>query len=155
MNVEDTNSIVAIDSKTLKVAATWKLEGADEPSGLALDAAGHRLFAGCGGNNVMAVVDTQTGKTLATLPIGKAWTDAVFDPGTKCAFASCGDGTLTVIKETAPGKFEVIQTVKTLAGARTVAVDTSTHAVYLPTAEMNPPKAGEKPALPSPIRSCS
>ena len=65
----------------------------------------------------MAVLDTETGKTLATPPIGKGVDACAFDPGSGEAFASCGDGTLTVVKETSPGKFEVVQTVKTRPGA--------------------------------------
>jgi DNA-binding beta-propeller fold protein YncE len=141
VNLEDKSSIAAIDSKAMKVIATWKIEGGEEPSGLALDAARHRLFAGCG-NQVMAVVDSESGKTLGTVPIGKNVDFCAFDPGTGEAFASCGDSTLTVVKETAPGKFDVVQTVRTPAGARTMGLDPMTHTLYLPTAEFEKPAGG-------------
>jgi DNA-binding beta-propeller fold protein YncE len=142
VNLEDKSSIAAIDTKTMKVIATWKIEGGEEPSGLALDAAHHRLFSGCGGNQVMAVLDAETGKTLGTLPIGKNVDFCTFDPGTGEAFASCGDGTLTVAKETAAGKFEAVQVVRTPQGARTMGLDPTTHTLYLPTAEFEKPAGG-------------
>ena len=134
VNLEDKNSVVQIDSAALKVAAVWKIEGGESPSGLAIDPAHHHLFAGCD-NHVMAIVDTETGKTLGTAPIGDGVDACGFDPGTGEAFASCGDGTLAVIKETSPGKFEAVQSVQTAKGARTLALDPLTHTLYLPTAE--------------------
>lgn len=141
VNLEDKSSISEIDSSSLKVIATWKIEGGESPSGLAIDPANHHLFAGCD-NKVMAIVDTQSGKTLATVPIGQGVDACGFDPGTGEAFASCGDGTLTVVKETSSGKFEVEQTVETKRGARTMALDASTHTIYLPTAEFMEGAAG-------------
>jgi YVTN family beta-propeller protein len=141
VNIEDTNSISEIDSASMKVLATWKIQGGEGPSGLAIDPAHHLLFAGCD-NKVMAVVDSQSGKTLGTVPIGEGVDACGFDPGTGEAFASCGDGTLTVVKETSPGKFGVEQTVQTRRGARTLALDPSTHTLYLPTAEMAEGNAG-------------
>ncbi|MDB5289349.1 MAG: hypothetical protein JWL69_590 [Phycisphaerales bacterium] len=142
VNLEGKSSVVEIDTKAMKVTNTWKIEGGDGPSGLALDAAHHRLYIGCD-NEVMAVMDCQTGKTLATIPIGKDVDACGFDPGTGEAFASC-DGALTVARETAPGKFESVQTVTTRSGARTLALDPTTHTIYLPSAEMEEPKPGEK-----------
>lgn len=144
VNLEDKNSVVQIDPAAGKVLATWKIEGGEEPSGLAIDAAHHRLFAGCGGNDVMAVIDTESGKTLGTAPIGKGVDACGFDPATGEAFASCGDGTVTVVKETSPGKFAVAQTVPTRKGARTMALDEATHTLYLPTAEFEAAEAGAR-----------
>jgi DNA-binding beta-propeller fold protein YncE len=144
INLENKSEVAVIDTKDWKVTDHWKIEGGEEPSGLALDAEHHRLFAGCGGNNVMAILDTQSGKTLATLPIGKGVDGCGFDPGTGEAFASCGDGTLTVIKETSTGKFEVTQKVETRRGARTMCVDPTTHTIFLPTAEFPPQQPNEK-----------
>ena len=93
----------------------------------------------------MAIIDTETGKTIATVPIGNGVDACAFDPGTGEAFASCGDSTVTMVKETSPGKFEGT-TIKTLPAARTMTVDSSTHTLYLPTAEMQAPStqpAGE------------
>jgi DNA-binding beta-propeller fold protein YncE len=149
VNLEGKSSVVEIDTNAMKVANTWKIEGGDGPSGMAIDVAHHRLFCGCD-NEIMAVVDTQTGKTLATVPIGKGVDACGFDPGTGEAFASCGDGTLTVIRETSPGKFEVVQTVKTRPSARTMALDLTTHTIYLPASELEELKPGEKRAASKP-----
>lgn len=143
VNLEDKNAIAQIDAASMKVLATWPIEGGEGPSGLAIDPANHHLFAGCD-NHVMAIVDTQTGKTLGTVPIGEGVDACGFDPGTGEAFASCGDGTLTVVKEASAGKFEVEQTVHTRQGARTMALDPSTHTIYLPTAEF-PEGGGRRP----------
>lgn len=143
VNLEDKSSVAVIDTNVWKVLDVWKIEGGDGPSGLAIDAANGRLFAGCG-NQVMAVLDTHTGKTLATLPIGNGVDACGFDAESHEAFASCGDGTLTVAKETAPGKFEVVQKVQTRRGARTMTLDPTTHTVYLPTAEFDQPAPGQR-----------
>jgi len=143
VNIEDKNEIQEIDTQSLTVTNTWKIDG-EGPSGLAIDIAGHHLFAGC--DNKMVIVDYTTGKTIATPPIGDGVDACAFDPGTSEAFASCGDGTLAVIKETTPGKFETVQTVTTKTGARTMALDASTHTIYLSTAEYLPKAEGEKRA---------
>jgi DNA-binding beta-propeller fold protein YncE len=141
VNIEDKNEIQDIDTKSMTVVNTWQIDG-DSPSGLAIDIAKHHLFAGCDGK--MIVVDTTTGKTIGTPPIGDGVDACAFDPATAEAFASCGDGTLSVIKETAPGKFETVQTVQTKPGARTMALDATTHTLYLSSAELLPKKQGEK-----------
>ncbi len=138
VNIEDKSEIAVIDAKTLAVTARWALPGCKDPSGLAIDAKGGRLYSGCG-NKVAAVVSTADGKLLATVPTGGG-TDAVaFDPERGLAFVSNGEGTLTVIRETAPGVFSAIQSVPTERGARTVALDAATHRLYLPTAKFGPP----------------
>lgn len=142
VNLEDKSSVVQIDSASMKVTATWKIDGGEGPSGLAIDPAHHHLFSGCD-NKVMAIIDTESGKTLGTVPIGEGVDACGFDPGTGEAFASCGDGTLTVVKEAEGGKFEVEQTVQTRRGARTMALDPSTHTIYLPTAELM--ESGRRP----------
>jgi len=149
VNLEDKSSIAVLDIAAMKVSAVWKIEGGEEPSGLAIDVANHRLYSGCH-NQVMAVIDTETGKTLATVAIGKGVDACAFDPSTGEAFASCGDGTLTVAKETSSGKFEVVQVVQTRPGARTMALDPTTHTIYLPTAEF-PKAAPAKGSRPVPV----
>jgi DNA-binding beta-propeller fold protein YncE len=143
VNIEDKNEIEEIDTKSLTIANTWKIDG-EGPSGLAIDIANHHLFAGC--DKKMIVVDYTTGKTIATPPIGDGVDACAFDPGTSEAFASCGDGTLAVIKETTPGTFETVQTVTTKPGSRTMALDASTHTIYLDTAEFMEKTADEKRA---------
>jgi DNA-binding beta-propeller fold protein YncE len=137
VNIEDKSELVQLDSKKLTVAARWPLAPCEEPSGLAMDTHGRRLFAGCS-NKMMAVVDADSGKVLATPAIGQGVDANGFDPGTKFAFASNGEGTLTVVREDSPAKYTVVEDVTTQRGARTMALDPKTHEVYLVTAEFGP-----------------
>ena len=143
VNVEDLGEIAAVNTKTWKQDQRWKLNGCEEPSGLALDAKRNVLFSVCG-NKVMVVVATKDGKQLAKLPTGGGTDAAKFDPGLKRAFASNGDGTLTVVQESNNGKYEVLGDVETARGARTMALDPKTHKIYLATAELDPPAEGQK-----------
>ncbi|HUJ39390.1 MAG TPA: YncE family protein [Candidatus Acidoferrales bacterium] len=137
VNVEDKSEIAEIDSRRLAVTARWPLAPCQEPSGLAMDTATRRLFAGCH-NKMMAVVDANTGKVIATPAIGEGVDANAFDPVTKLAFASCGEGVLTVVHEDSPGNFSVVEDVPTQRGARTMALDPRTHEVYLVTADFGP-----------------
>lgn len=131
VNVEDKNEVVAIDSKANRVLAHWSLAPGEGPTGLAIDTEHHRLFAGC--DKKMIVLDAATGKVLAAVPTGAGVDGVAFDPTLGVAMSANGkDGTITVVKETAAGKFEAVQTPKTLAGARTIAVDGKTHQALLP-----------------------
>jgi DNA-binding beta-propeller fold protein YncE len=141
VNVEDKNEIAALDAREMKLIAHWPLAGCEEPTGLAIDVAHRRLFAVCG-NKKMAVVDAENGRLVATVPIGEGTDGAGFDAERQLAFSSNGgDGTLTVVHEVTPEKFEVVQTVATRKSARTMTVDPKTHAVFLVAAEF-----GERPA---------
>jgi DNA-binding beta-propeller fold protein YncE len=140
VNVEDKNEIAALDARTMKVLAHWPLAGCEEPSGLALDVKHRRLFSVCG-NKQMAVVDADQGRVVAKVAIGDGPDAAAFDPETQLAFSSNGEGTLTVVHETSPDAYEVRQTVTTQRSARTMALDTKTHNVFLVAAEF-----GERPA---------
>jgi DNA-binding beta-propeller fold protein YncE len=140
VNIEDKSQIDAIDPAKLEVKASWPLAPCQEPSGLAIDRKNRRLFAGCD-NKMMAIVDADTGKVVATAPIGDGVDANAFDPGTGLAFASCGEGVLTVVHEDSPGKFSVVDNVPTQPGARTMALDEKTHNVYLVTAKFGPPPA--------------
>jgi YVTN family beta-propeller protein len=139
-NIEDKSELVVIDSRTLAVTARWPLAPCEEPSGLALDARHHRLFAGCH-NKMMAMINTETGKVVATVPIGQGVDANRFDPATGLAFASCGDGTLTIAHEDSPDKLTVVDTVTTQRGARTMELDPKTHHVFLVTADFGPTPA--------------
>lgn len=136
VNLEDKSSIAAIDPVKLTVTAVWPLRGCEEPTGLAIDVAHRRLFSVC--DKAMAVVDTETGRVVANVPIGSGIDAAAFDPATGLAFASGGDGTLSIVREVSPDKFTVVQTVKTRAGARTMTLDSRTHRVFLVTAKLGP-----------------
>ena len=129
--------MVKLDTRNLAVEAIWPLAGCDEPSSMAFDSAHRRIFVGCG-NKVMAVVDAEAGNVIATLPIGDHVDATVFDAGKNLIFNSNGDGTLTVIAEDAPDKFRVVENVPTQKGARTIALDSKTHRLFLPTAQFGP-----------------
>jgi YVTN family beta-propeller protein len=143
VNVEDTGEIASIDSKSWKAQNRWKLEGCEEPSGLAIDTKLNRLFSVCG-NKKMEVVDSTSGKIVATLDTRGGTDAAAFDPGLKYAFASNGEGTLTVVKEESADKYSVVGNVETQRGARTMALDPKTHRIYLVTAEFGPPAEGQR-----------
>jgi len=141
VNVENKSEEVQIDSKNLVVTAHWPLDPCKEPSGLAIDVKHRRLFAGCD-NKMMAVIDADSGKVIATPPIGAGVDADRFDPETGFAFASNGQsGTLTVVHEDSPDKFSVVEDVPTQQGARTMALDPKTHEVFLVTAQFTPPPA--------------
>ena len=137
VNIEDKSELVAIDPNKLEVKAKWPLAPCEEPSGLSIDRKNRRLFVGCG-NIVMAVVDADSGKVLATPAIGDGVDATTFDAETGLAFASCGaDGVLTVVREESPGKFTA-ENVPTQKGARTLALDAKTHNVFVVTAQFGP-----------------
>jgi DNA-binding beta-propeller fold protein YncE len=138
VNIEDKALLVQFDPKSLKVLAEWPLPGCEEPTGLGFDAAHRRLFPVCGGNGKMLVLDADRGTVLATLPIGQGVDGGGFDPGLGFAFASAGEGKLTIVGE-AQGSYKVLQEVPTQRGARTMVVDPKTHRIYLSAAEYGPP----------------
>jgi YVTN family beta-propeller protein len=144
VNIEDTNEVVELDSKKLTIAKRYSLTPCIEPTGMAIDIEHHRLFSGCH-NRIMTVLDVVGGTVIATIPIGEGVDANAFDPETGFAFSSNGDGTLTVVRESSPGKFDA-ETVPTQRGARTMALDFKTHKVYLPTAEFAPAPASPEGA---------
>jgi DNA-binding beta-propeller fold protein YncE len=145
VNIEnEVGEIQSIDAKKAVVVNSWTLTGCAEPSGLAMDPKTRRLFSGCH-NKVVAVTDADTGKVVTTVAIGDGVDANSFDPGTKLAFSSNGDGTLTVIHEDSADKYTVAQNAVTQRGARTMALNTNNHEVYLVTAEIQelPPAEGQ------------
>ena len=140
VNIEDTSEIVQFDSNKLTVENRWKIAPGEEPSGLAMDRKHRRLFSVCS-NKLMVVVNADTGKVVTTLPIGAGTDAAGFDPETGFAFSSNGEGTLTVVHEDSADKFSVVDTVPTQVRARTMALDTKTHQVFLVTAQFGAPPA--------------
>jgi DNA-binding beta-propeller fold protein YncE len=138
VNIEDKSELTAIDANKLEVKTSWALAPCEEPSGLSMDPKNRRLFVGCD-NQMMAVVDADSGKVLATPAIGEGVDATRFDEGTRLAFASCGEGVLTVIREDSPDKFSVAENVRTQMGARTMALDSKTHNLYTVTADFGPP----------------
>ncbi len=143
VNIENTSEVAEIDSQKLSVMNRFSLKPGQEPTGIAIDREHHRVFSGCH-NKLMTVLDVESGKVVATVPIGERVDGNGFVQEFGLAFSANGDGTLTVVRESSPGKFEVAGTVTTQAGARTMAIDPKTHNIYLPTAEFAPatePKA--------------
>ena len=143
VNIEDKSELVEFDPGKLAVLHRWPLAPCQEPSGLAMDRKNRRLFAGCD-NKMMAVVDADTGKVIATPAIGEGVDANGFDPATNLAFASNGEGTLTVVHEDSPNKFTVVDNVATKRSARTMGLDLKTHNIYLPAADFDPPASGER-----------
>ena len=143
VNLEDKSALVKFDAKTLKIENTWPLAPCESPSGLAIDAEHEILIVGCH-NKLMTFVDGNTGKILGTVPIGQGVDANRFDPATGYAFASCGDGTLTIAHEDSPTSFSAVETIQTQRGARTMAIDYATHDVYLVTADLGPAPAATK-----------
>jgi DNA-binding beta-propeller fold protein YncE len=137
VNIEDKSELAAIDPNKLEVKAKWPLAPCTEPSGLSIDRKTRRLFVGCD-NKMMAIVDANAGKVVATPAIGDGVDATTFDPESGFAFASCGaDGVLSVVKEDSPGNF-TSENIPTQLGARTIALDAKTHNVYVVTAKFGP-----------------
>ena len=140
INLEDKSAIAVVDARKLTVEARWPLAPGEEPTGLAMDRQHHRLFAACA-NRVMAVVNSDNGHLVTTVPIGSGADGAEFDASSQTAFSPNGDGTLTVIHEDSPDKFSVVENVPTQRGARTMTLDPKSHKLFLITAEFGPPPA--------------
>src|SRR5436190_5526573 len=142
VNIEDTSEIAIIDPKKAVVEKRAPLAPCVEPSGLALDRKHRRLFSVCS-NETMVVTDADSLKVVGSAPIGKGVDGVAFDNDR--AFSSNGaDGTMTVVHEIAPDKFEVEETVPTARGARTIAADPKSHHLFLSTAQFGPPVEGQR-----------
>jgi DNA-binding beta-propeller fold protein YncE len=142
VNIMDSGEVATIDCRTLAVVKRFPLAPCQEPTGIALDQKRHRIFSGCR-NRLLSVLDSDSGKLLTTIPIGGGVDGVGYDPVRKLAFSANGDGTLTVVREAPSGKFTV-ETLVTLPGARTMAIDPVTHLLYLPTALFEAlPEAGK------------
>jgi hypothetical protein len=137
VNIEDKNEIVVIDSAQHQVVATWPIAPGESATGMAIDTVHHRLFIGCD-NNLMLMVDSTTGKVVSSVPVGGEVDANAFDPGLQLAFSSNGEGTLTLAHEDSPQKLTVVQTLQTQKSARTMALDSRTHRVYLAAATFGP-----------------
>jgi hypothetical protein len=147
INLVDKDQVAVVDTKAMKVLNKWSTTPGGSPVGMSMDPARRRLFIGCRKPQKLIVMDAADGKVLADLPIGAGVDATKFDGD---AFASCGDGTLTVARETATGTFEIVQTVKTPRGARTMGIDPTSHTLYLPTAEFGAPSEGQARPRPKP-----
>jgi DNA-binding beta-propeller fold protein YncE len=150
VNIEDKHAVDVIDTATHKVIATWPVAPAEEPTGMAVDTATHRLFVG--GGKFMVMIDGSTGKVLASAPICTGTDAAAYDSQTKLAFFSCGDGHIVAVHVDGADKVTVAQTIATAPGARTMAIDPSTHYLYTVTQDFAAaaPAAGGRGRAPVP-----
>ena len=137
VNIEDSSELVAIDSNEMKVKARWPLAPCQSPYGLAMDHRNRRLFVGCE-NQMIAVVNADSGKVVSTLAIRPGVDAVTYDDETGLAFATCFKGFLNVIRENSPNQFSVAESIPTLLGARTLALDAKTHNVFVVTAQYGP-----------------
>jgi YVTN family beta-propeller protein len=142
VNLEDKGEVVELDPVAMKVTRRWSIAPCEEPSGLAIDVAHQRLFSVCG-NKLLAVSDAANGKLITTLPIGAGVDGAAYDPATGDVFASNGEGTMTIVHQETPDTYRVVQTVPTMPGARTMALDPKSHRAYTVSARMG--------AMPAPV----
>ena len=139
LNMQDRNTLLKLDAKDLKVLETWPTAPCQAPSSMDMDRVHARIFIGCRGAGMMAVVDATSGKIVATNPIGGGVDAAEFDPKTGLAYFSTGaNGALSIFREKSPDQYELVENVPTLAGARTMAVDRKTGRVYVAGAELGP-----------------
>lgn len=144
VNIEDKNEVIALDTQTHQIVNRWPIAPGEEATGLAIDLAHHRLILGCS-NAMVVIMDSATGRVVASMTAGKGIDATAFDPGTQLAFASAGgSGTVTILHEDSPDKFTLVQTLATERSARTMALDPSTHRIYLASARF------EEPASPPP-----
>jgi DNA-binding beta-propeller fold protein YncE len=153
-NIEDKNLLVAIDVHSHTVVNQWPIAPGESASGIGIDAAHHRLFVGCH-NGRMLMIDAGSGRVVDSVPIGAGVDANSFDPGTQLAFSANGEGTVTIAHEDTPEKLRVVQTLRTQPGARTLALDPSTHNIYLATADRVPaagPSAGRPAVVPGSFR---
>ena len=143
VNNEDSSELIQIDSQKITETHRWPLAPCKSPSGLAMDRKSRRLFAVCD-EKVIAVVNADTGKVVATPTIGEGVDASAFEPATQLVFASNGEGTLTVVHEDSPDKYTVVENVPTKRSARTMGLDLKTHNIILPAADYDPPAPGER-----------
>jgi DNA-binding beta-propeller fold protein YncE len=140
LNMQSLGTLLRIDAQTLKVTDTWKLAPCEQPSSMDIDRAHQRVFIGCR-SGVMAVVDGTTGRIVTTQPIGRGVDAAEFDANRGLVyFSTGGDGAMWVFHEDSPDKYTLVETVKTQAGARTMAIDRKTGRAFLSVGEFGPPQ---------------
>ncbi len=141
VNIEDKSLLLEFDARSLTVVKSWSIAPGEEPSGLAIDRMDHRLFSVCR-NKRMIISDYGAGTVSGEVPIGAGVDGAAFDSTLGLAFSSNGEGTVTVVGADKDGKYAVLETVPTRRGARTCALDETTHRLYTITAEFEPAPEG-------------
>jgi YVTN family beta-propeller protein len=144
-NLEDTNEVIAIDSRTLKIEARWPVAPAGQPVAMAMDRQHRRLFIGGRNPKLFVVMDADSGKIIGqAFPIGDRVDTNVFDPETGVVASSTREGTIHIFHEDSPDKFTPVETVKTEFGAKTMGLDPKTHNLFVDTSDFGPPAAAAK-----------
>lgn len=148
-NLTDKSEVVEIDAKSATVSRRWSTAPCKQPVSMAIDTAHHRLFSGCR-SGVMGVSDYQSGKVVATVPIGTGVDGAGFDPASGDVFASNANGVLTIIHQDNSDSYRVVQNLQTPQGSRNMGLDPSNHRVFVVSAEFGPVPAGSRrgPVMP-------
>jgi YVTN family beta-propeller protein len=152
-NIEDKNEVVALDSVNNTVKARWPIAPAEEATAMDMDVQHHRLFIG-GRNKLLAIMDSESGKVLQTFPIGTGVDTNIYEPSTGLVFTAVREGALHIFHEDDPGKFSVVETVKTEFGARNMALDPKTHILFISSADFTPapaPTAEQPHPQPTPV----
>ena len=155
VNGAEKKEILRIDTRTNTVDARWPVPGCTSPHGLAVDTANHRLFTSCV-NQVLTVVNTDTGAVVASVPIGAGTDAAAYDPVRKRVFSSNGDGTLTVIAQKDPNTYAVIDALKTQVTGKTMGIDPKSGRLFIAAADVDPkapivPGPNGRPGRPKPL----
>jgi YVTN family beta-propeller protein len=134
VNLEDKSELLRIDAQTLQVKDRWPVAPCQAPSSLAFDAANARLFLGCR-SKVLAVVDSQTGKVVASYPIGEKVDASAFDPETKIIYSSTGDGHVYRFHQDSPDSYSALELISTASGSKTMNIDRKTQRLFVPARE--------------------
>ncbi|HKV23847.1 MAG TPA: hypothetical protein VJN93_04585 [Candidatus Acidoferrum sp.] len=141
INLESKNELIALDARTLEIKSRWSVAPAGGPTALAMDAEHHRLFTAGRKPQMLVVMDSENGKVVQSFPISGGVDAAVFEPSTGRIFASTREGKVHIFHEDTPDKYSEVETVQTEVGAKTMAVDTKTHNIFVDTADFTPPPA--------------
>lgn len=153
-NIEDKNEVVAIDSHTLTIKSRWPVAPAGQPTALAMHREHRRLFVAGRNPQKLVILDADNGKVIQSFPISAGADANVYEPETALLFASTREGMIHIFHEDTPDKFSEVETVKTEYGAKTMALDSKTHNLYLTTADFGaaPTPTPERPhPNPAPI----
>ena len=139
VNLEDKNEVVAVDSSTLTIKSRWPVAPAGRPTALAMDIQHRRLFSAGRSPQMLVVMDADSGKVIQSFPISGGVDAAAYEPETSLIFASTREGMIHIFHEDSPDKFSEVETVKTEFGAKTMGLDTTTHNLFVDTADFGPP----------------
>jgi YVTN family beta-propeller protein len=146
VNIEDKSEVVKFDGRDLKVLERWPIAPAKTPVSMAIDVANRRLFVGCR-SKALIVLNIDTGKVVASVPIGERVDAGFFDPATKLVFNSCGDGTISVVRQVSPDNYTATETVKTRTGSKTMGYDPKTKRLFVPAAEFKAAAGSTRPTV--------